>query len=50
MCRRFSTALGWALLIVAPAIGQTLAAPQPERRKEDSPRTPPAGATFLAPA
>src|SRR6188474_3198911 len=50
MFRRFTIALGWVLLIVAPAIGQTPAAAQPERLKEDSPRTTPAGATFTAPA
>jgi len=50
MFRRFTIALAWALLIVTPAIGQTPAAAQPERVKEDSPRTTPAGATFTAPA
>ena len=50
MFRRFTIALGWALLVVAPAIGQRLAAAQPERLEEDSPRATPAGATFTVPA
>jgi CubicO group peptidase (beta-lactamase class C family) len=49
MLRRFTIALGCSLLIVVPGIGQTPAAP-PERVKEDSPRTTPAGTTFTAPA
>jgi CubicO group peptidase (beta-lactamase class C family) len=48
--QRFTIAVGWALLIIVPAIGQAPAGAQPERVKEDSPRTTPAGTTFTVPA
>src|SRR5262245_9684395 len=50
MLRRFTIALGCALLIIVPATGQAPAGAQSERVKEDSPRTTPAGTTFTAPA
>jgi CubicO group peptidase (beta-lactamase class C family) len=48
--QRFTIAVGSALLIIVPATGQAPAGAQPERVKEDSPRTTPAGTTFMVPA
>jgi CubicO group peptidase (beta-lactamase class C family) len=50
MLRRFLIALGYTLLIVGPAIGQTAAPASSEAVKEDSPRATPGGATFIVPA
>src|SRR5262245_59982174 len=50
MPRRFLIALAGTLLIVVPAIGQTVAPAPSARLTEDSPRATPAGTTFTDPA